>query len=185
MDTAEIMEIALEMAELDEIPGDSAIHVPGKDIQRVLIGIDMWTSELLLARELNYDLVIAHHPPGGVARINFDQVVPSANRIPANGGFENWFRVDQPDGIFSYTGGLFTRETTDGAVRCCGICKDEPFSLNNGSFIVNISGTGNANASGVEWHVGLSRYINNPEAGYRVPSYNEWIYDDSCGGILV
>jgi hypothetical protein len=75
MDTAEIMEIALEMAELDEIPGDSAIHVPGKDIQRVLIGIDMWTSELLLARELNYDLVIAHHPPGGVARINFDQVV--------------------------------------------------------------------------------------------------------------
>ncbi|MFX1439046.1 MAG: hypothetical protein ACFFFD_02275 [Promethearchaeota archaeon] len=75
MDTAEIMEIALEMAELDEIPGDSAIHFPGKDIQRVLIGIDMWTSELLLARELNYDLVIAHHPPGGVARINFDQVV--------------------------------------------------------------------------------------------------------------
>jgi hypothetical protein len=75
METAEIMEIALEMAELDEIPGDSAIHVPGKDIQRVLIGIDMWTSELLLARELNYDLVIAHHPPGGVARINFDQVV--------------------------------------------------------------------------------------------------------------
>ncbi|MFW9968194.1 MAG: hypothetical protein ACFFEA_13650 [Candidatus Thorarchaeota archaeon] len=75
MDTAEIMEIALEMAGLDDIPGDSAIHVPGKDIQRILIGIDMWTSELLLARELNYDLVIAHHPPGGVARINFDQVV--------------------------------------------------------------------------------------------------------------
>ncbi len=75
MDTAEIMTIALEMADLDEIPGDTAIHVPGDDIKKVLIGIDMWTPELLLARELEYDLVIAHHPPGGVARINFDQVI--------------------------------------------------------------------------------------------------------------
>ena len=75
MDTADIMTIALEMAGLDEIPGDTAIHVPGSDIKKVLIGIDMWTSELLLARELEYDLVIAHHPPGGVARINFDQVI--------------------------------------------------------------------------------------------------------------
>ncbi|NHJ14970.1 MAG: hypothetical protein EAX95_14915 [Candidatus Thorarchaeota archaeon] len=75
MDTVEIMQIALDMAGLKDIPGDSAIHVPGKDIKKVLIGIDMATAELLLARELGYDLVIAHHPPGGVARINFDQVI--------------------------------------------------------------------------------------------------------------
>ena len=112
-------------------------------------------------------------------KIEFDQSTPIANSIPANGGFENWFRVDQPAGIFSYAGGVFKRETTNLYERCCGIAKDKPFSLNNGSFIVNISGAGaNANASGVEWHVGLSRYINNPSGGYRVPDYNEWREDD-------
>ncbi len=63
------------MANLDEIPGDSGIHYPGEDVHRVLIGIDMGTPELLLAKQLNYDLVIAHHPPGGTSRMNFDKVV--------------------------------------------------------------------------------------------------------------
>ena len=75
MNTEEIMELALKMAELDEIPGDSGIHVEGDDIQRILIGIDMGTAELLLAKQLNFDLVIAHHPPGGSSRMNFDKVV--------------------------------------------------------------------------------------------------------------
>jgi hypothetical protein len=75
MDTDSIMQIALEMAELDEIPGDSGIHNPGSDIERILIGIDMETAELLLARELGYDLVITHHPPGGTSRMNFDKVI--------------------------------------------------------------------------------------------------------------
>ncbi len=75
MNTDEIMNLALQMAGLNEIPGDSGIHVPGEDIKRVLIGIDMGTAELLLARELNYDLVIAHHPPGGESRIHFEDVV--------------------------------------------------------------------------------------------------------------
>jgi hypothetical protein len=35
----------------------------------------MGTAELLLARELSYDLVIAHHPPGGTSRIFFENVV--------------------------------------------------------------------------------------------------------------
>jgi hypothetical protein len=75
MNTEEIMELALKMAELDEIPGDSGIHVEGDDIQRILIGIDMGTAELLLAKQLAFDLVIAHHPPGGSSRMNFDKVV--------------------------------------------------------------------------------------------------------------
>ncbi len=75
MNTNRIMEIALEMAGLDEIPGDTAIHVAGEDIKRILIGVDMATAELMLAKQLGYDLVIAHHPPGGTARINFDKVV--------------------------------------------------------------------------------------------------------------
>ncbi|MBD3408328.1 MAG: hypothetical protein GF411_19550 [Candidatus Lokiarchaeota archaeon] len=75
MDTEEIMALALEMAGLDEIPGDSGIHNPGKEIKNVLIGIDMQLPEMLLAKELNFDLVIAHHPPGGTSRINFEKVV--------------------------------------------------------------------------------------------------------------
>ncbi|TFG13857.1 hypothetical protein EU537_05200 [Candidatus Thorarchaeota archaeon] len=75
MNTDEIMQIALDLAGLNEVPGDTAIHVPGKDIERVLIGIDMGTAELLLAKELGYDLVIAHHPPGGESRIHFEEVV--------------------------------------------------------------------------------------------------------------
>ncbi|MDF1539164.1 MAG: Nif3-like dinuclear metal center hexameric protein, partial [Candidatus Thorarchaeota archaeon] len=75
MNTEEIMQIALSMAGLDEIPGDTGIHVPGENIKNVLIGIDMDTAEILLAKELGYDLVIAHHPPGGTSRIHFDEVV--------------------------------------------------------------------------------------------------------------
>lgn len=69
------MALALEMAELDDIPGDSGIHNPGDDIKKVLIGIDMGVPELLLAQKLGYDLVIAHHPPGGTSRIHFEEVV--------------------------------------------------------------------------------------------------------------
>ena len=75
MNTQEIMDLALKMAELDEIPGDSGIHVAGDEIKRVLIGIDMGTAELLLAKQLEMDLVIAHHPPGGSSQMNFDRVV--------------------------------------------------------------------------------------------------------------
>ncbi|MFW9908043.1 MAG: Nif3-like dinuclear metal center hexameric protein [Candidatus Thorarchaeota archaeon] len=75
MNTEEIMQIALAMAGLEEMPGDTGIHVHGENIEKILIGIDMDTSELLLARELGYDLVIAHHPPGGTSRIHFDEVV--------------------------------------------------------------------------------------------------------------
>jgi len=75
MNTEEIMQIALNMADLDEIPGDSGIHVPGENVKKAIIGIDMGTAELMLADRLGYDLVIAHHPPGGESRIHFEEVV--------------------------------------------------------------------------------------------------------------
>ncbi|MHA2425559.1 MAG: hypothetical protein ACXAEF_12280, partial [Candidatus Thorarchaeota archaeon] len=75
MNTEEIMQIALSMAGLESMPGDTGIHEPGEDIKKVLIGIDMGTAELLLAQKLGYDLVIAHHPPGGTSRIHFAEVV--------------------------------------------------------------------------------------------------------------
>jgi hypothetical protein len=60
------MEIALEMAGWDDIPGDCAIYYPGMRISHVLLGIDVGTSELFMARQLGYHAVLAHHPAGFV-----------------------------------------------------------------------------------------------------------------------
>ena len=74
MNTEEIMELALKLAGLKEIPEDSAILVSGDNIRKILFGIDAGVPELLLAKQLGYDAVIAHHPQGGMATINFHQV---------------------------------------------------------------------------------------------------------------
>ena len=74
MDTEEIMELSLKLAGLKEVPEDTAIYVSGKNISKVLFGIDAGAPEILLAKQLGYDAVIAHHPIGGAAAINFYQV---------------------------------------------------------------------------------------------------------------
>ena len=74
MDTKEIMKLALEMADLTEIPADTAIHVEGKNITRILFGIDAGVPELVLARQLGCNGVISHHPQGGSAVIDFWKV---------------------------------------------------------------------------------------------------------------
>jgi len=68
------MELSLKLAELEKVPEDSAIYVSGRDIGKVLFGIDAGVPELLLAKQLAYDAVIAHHPQGGTAVVNFHQV---------------------------------------------------------------------------------------------------------------
>lgn len=68
------MELALKLAGLKEVPADSAIYVSGERIKKVLFGIDAGAPELLLAKRLGCDAVIAHHPPGGIAAINFHEV---------------------------------------------------------------------------------------------------------------
>ena len=73
MDTEEIMELSLKLAGLKEVPEDSAIYVSGDSIRKILFGIDAGVSELLLAKQLGCDAVIAHHPQGGTAAINFHQ----------------------------------------------------------------------------------------------------------------
>ncbi len=70
MDTEEIMDLSLKLAGLKEIPEDSAIYVSGSNIKRILFGIDAGVPELLLAKQLGYDAVIAHHPQGGTAMVN-------------------------------------------------------------------------------------------------------------------
>ena len=69
MNTDEIMKIALDMVGFEAIPADSEIYVPGDSIRRILVGIDIGSAELLIAKEQRYDAVIAHHPAGGRARL--------------------------------------------------------------------------------------------------------------------
>lgn len=61
--TEAIMQMALDLVGMQEIPGDSAIYYPGQGIKKVLFGIDISTAELAMAKQLGYDAVIAHHPP--------------------------------------------------------------------------------------------------------------------------
>jgi putative NIF3 family GTP cyclohydrolase 1 type 2 len=70
MDTQQIMRTALKLAEFKSIPADSEVHVKGRKIRKVLVAIDVGVAELLLARNLGCDAVIAHHPAGGRARID-------------------------------------------------------------------------------------------------------------------
>lgn len=74
MNTEEIMELALKLAGLKEVPEDSSIYVRGNNLRKILFGIDAAVPELLLAKQLGYDAVIAHHPQGGTAAINFHEV---------------------------------------------------------------------------------------------------------------
>lgn len=62
MNTQELMDIALKTAGLKEMPQDCDIIVPGEGIKKVLMGVDMETAELMLAKELGYDCVVTHHP---------------------------------------------------------------------------------------------------------------------------
>lgn len=66
--------MALKLAGLRKVPEDSAVYVSGKSIRKVLFGIDAGVSELVLARELHYDAVVAHHPMGGTAAIDLYHV---------------------------------------------------------------------------------------------------------------
>jgi len=74
VNTERLMEIALDMAGLSEVPGDSAVHHAGRGIRRLLVGIDLRAPELALARSLGVDAVLTHHPVG-VATLNFHTVL--------------------------------------------------------------------------------------------------------------
>lgn len=67
MTSEDIMEAALDLAQLTEIPSDSGIHVRSDSVREVFATIDCDVSDLLLARELKCDTVLAHHPEGTAA----------------------------------------------------------------------------------------------------------------------
>jgi putative NIF3 family GTP cyclohydrolase 1 type 2 len=69
LNTQQIMKTALRLARFNTIPVDSEIHVRGRRLRKVLVAIDVGISELLLAKNLGCDGVIAHHPAGGKAQL--------------------------------------------------------------------------------------------------------------------
>jgi len=73
--TRELMDKALALAGLDKEPADTGIYLEGKDIKKVLIGVDMETPEILLGKELGVDVVISHHPTAGDQIIKFHEVM--------------------------------------------------------------------------------------------------------------
>src|SRR5437016_11053970 len=70
MDTQQIMRTSLKLAGFKSVPADSEVHVKGRRIRKLLVAIDVGIAELLLARNLGCNAVIAHHPAGGKARID-------------------------------------------------------------------------------------------------------------------
>ncbi len=94
MNTEELMELALRMAGMEEVPSDTQIYVEGEEIHRVLMGIDIGEAELLLAKDQGMDCAIAHHPAGGSARVHFHRVLQRheemmmANGVPQRAAAE-------------------------------------------------------------------------------------------------
>jgi hypothetical protein len=73
---AGILSWSATLAGCDEVPADSQVYVESpRDVRRVLFGVDVDAGELLYAKDAGYDAVIAHHPIGEHARMDFAKVV--------------------------------------------------------------------------------------------------------------
>lgn len=64
MTTEDIMEVALDLAQLHDVPSDSGVHVRSDSVKKLLATIDCDVGDLLLAQELKCDAVLTHHPEG-------------------------------------------------------------------------------------------------------------------------
>lgn len=65
MTVKEMYQIVLDLIGLDKMPEDSGIvYDNGKEVTRILAGIDMDVSMLMLAKQLGFDCVAQHHPNG-------------------------------------------------------------------------------------------------------------------------
>lgn len=67
MTSEDIMEVALDLAQLREVPRDSGVHVRSDSIKSVMATIDCDVSDLLLARAFKCDAVLTHHPEGAAS----------------------------------------------------------------------------------------------------------------------
>jgi hypothetical protein len=116
-------------------------------------------------------------------KYNFKQNITNVSTVPGNGTFDNFYEqsgnLDPP---FSYNNGVFKRDSAEPPRKTAhGICKRQPFSLTNGSFIVNIRNGSYADVvdNEAEFMVGLSRSVNNPDDnGYYFPRYTTYTGED-------
>src|SRR3989442_7396130 len=92
MDTQDILDLSLALAKQSDIPADTTINVPAKDVRRALFGVDVDAADLVIAKEKGYDLVIAHHPTGGSAVLQVPKGLPkhadtlTPHRVPHDAG---------------------------------------------------------------------------------------------------
>ena len=71
MTVKEMYDIVMELVGLTEMPEDSGIvYDNGKEVKRVLAGIDMDTTMLMLAKQLGFDCVAQHLADG----VDFERV---------------------------------------------------------------------------------------------------------------
>lgn len=76
MKLGDILSWSARLAGCDEVPADSQVYVESdRDVHKVLFGVDIDGTELLWAQQQGYDAVIAHHPLGEHARMDFARVV--------------------------------------------------------------------------------------------------------------
>jgi len=75
MNTKELMEIALKLADLDDMPCDTTITVHSEKVEKILMGVDMETQEIMLAKDLGYDCVVSHHPKADTTKTDFYKVM--------------------------------------------------------------------------------------------------------------
>ena len=65
MTVKEMYDIVMELVGLEFMPEDSGIvYDNGKEVKKVLAGIDMDSTMLMLAKQLGFDCVAQHHPAG-------------------------------------------------------------------------------------------------------------------------
>jgi hypothetical protein len=86
MDTQDILELSLSLARQSQVPADTGIDVPAKGVRKALFGIDVDSGDLVMAKNLGYDLVISHHPTGGNSVLEFPKVLAKHGEILAAHG---------------------------------------------------------------------------------------------------
>ena len=123
-------------------------------------------------------------------KITQDQHLSASNvngsLVNVEDNFDNSGVNRNGSGLFEYNPAtkVFNRDSDydDGTMLTSGIFYDNPLSLSNGTFVVNISNaSANVNSAGtqVPFTVGLSRYIRNAnQDGFFVPFYNDDQHDD-------
>lgn len=86
MNTSDIMNIALDLSEFDDVPSDSEIFRHGEDIRTILFGIDIYDEDLSKAKELGADLVISHHAPNRAWGERFAEVIERQVELMVSAG---------------------------------------------------------------------------------------------------